>query len=144
MSDSNTDLQVLLKNIQLGLQTYTIKELNDALLKILSEKSDKYPEINRILIIVSARYKITKTILLTSTARGEFQNARMIAYCLLHFVLGISVRKIGKIFNRGHNCVTTAIKTFKKIEPERFRIDRELSEMYKECLNDFISNDNNK
>lgn len=139
MSNSNTELQTLLKNIQLGLQNYTVKELNDALVKVLSEKSDKQPEINRILLIVATRYKITKSILLNSKARGEFQNARMIAYCLLHFVLGLSVRKIGSIFSRGHNCVTTAINRYKTLEPDRFKLDQELHTAYKECLSEFIS-----
>lgn len=142
MQSVNSDLQSLLKNIQIGLETYSVKELNDALLKVLSEKQDRQPEINKILLIVSSEYNITKSTLIKSRARGDFQHARMIAYVLLHYTLGMSVRKIGRVFQRGHNCVTTALKRYKSLEPERFKLDKELTDKLKECQKQFFNSIN--
>lgn len=140
MSDNNSQLQSLLKNIQLGLEKFSVKELNDALVAVLAKKQDQQPEIQLILQIVSDKYKITKTTLVSSRARGEFQNARMLAYCLLHYTLGLSVRHIGKkIFNRGHNCVSSALKRYKSLEPEKFKLDAEFEQKYKECQKQFIN-----
>lgn len=140
MSDNNSELQSLLKNIQKGLEKFTVKELNDALTKVLAQKQDQGDEIQLILQIVADKYKITKKTLVTSTARGDFQTARMIAYCLLHYILGLSHRHIGKkIFNRGHNCVSSALKRYKSLEPDRFKLDREIEENYKECQLKFVN-----
>ncbi len=140
MSDKKHELQNLLKNIQLGLQKYSVSELNDAIVLVLANKPDQQQEINYILQIVADKYKITQKTLVTSRARGDFQLARMLSYCLLHYTLGLSVRHIGdKIFHRGHNCVSSALKHYKALEPERFKVDREFEEKHKECQSEFIN-----
>ena len=125
MSQQQKHISKLLKNIALGLQKYEIEELNEALVLLLSKKSDQKSEIDYVIKLVSEIYEITPNTLLTSRSRGKIQQARKLAYCLLHYTLGLSIRQIAQLFNRFHNSVASALKEYKKHEPNRFKTDKE-------------------
>ena len=103
------DLELLLKNIQKGLKFFSIKELSDNIMSFLKSKESKTNEINIILEIVQKEFSISLS-KLKSNGRGELQDAKQIAYCLLHYDLGLSVRHIStKIFDNWHNSVLVAL-----------------------------------
>jgi chromosomal replication initiation ATPase DnaA len=140
MQQENKEIEALLKNIQLGLQKYSVKELNKALQSVLSKSGSQNNEIQFVLKIVSQKYKISTKTLTTSRARGDIQEARMLAYCLLHYTLGLSIRSIAKdVFNRWHNSVASALKQYKNLDPERFKIDREFEKKLKECQGQLLN-----
>ena len=130
----NKEVESLLKNIQLGLQKYSVKELNLAIVSVLQKNGSQQKEITYVLKIVSQKYKISVKTLTQSRSRGEIQNARMLSYCLLHDTLGLSIRYIAKnIFSRWHNSVAAALKHYKELQPAKFKIDREFEDNLKEC-----------
>jgi len=127
----NKDFENLLDNLQRCLKTYSVKELNDALVTFFSKKQDNSLEINFVLEEVAKEYSISKRTLIHSTARGNTQEAREVAYCLLNLNLGITLRHIGnRIFLKGaHNGVVRALDKFRKLNME-VKQDREFKEMY--------------
>ena len=54
----NKEVESLLKNIQLGLQKYSVKELNLAIVSVLQKNGSQQKEITYVLKIVSQKYKI--------------------------------------------------------------------------------------
>tara|TARA_R110000764_G_scaffold542_6_gene2077 strand:- start:7397 stop:7834 length:438 start_codon:yes stop_codon:yes gene_type:complete len=123
MSKENKHISKLLKNIALGLQKYEIEELNEALVLLLSKKTDQKAEVDYVLKLVSELHEITPNSLITSRGRGNIQQARKLAYCLLHYTLGLSIRQIGSLFSRYHNSVTSALKEYKAHQPKKFKED---------------------
>lgn len=112
------DVELLLKNIQEGLNRYTIKELNEAIVTFLNKKDDKSKEIMFILDIVSQEFQINIRTLKKKNVRGMTSEAKQIAYCLLHFNLGLSTRYISaRVFNNWHSVVHKAILRFKNANP---------------------------
>lgn len=145
--NDNKEIVTLLKNIQEGLKHYTPEELNDALVKVLSEKHDKAPEIDFILSSVASKYDISRRTLLKSSARGEIQQARTLAYCLLHINLGLSIRHIAqKIFvKKYHNSVAVAIKYYRNCD-QKIPSERDFLQKYEALKIDlirFIQDQNN-
>ena len=108
----NKELSELLKNIQDGLKTYGLKELNSSLETLLKKNQDDNTKIEFILKLVCLEYNISKKVLLHSTERGEVQEARRMAICLLFYNTELTIRKIAKtIFNRDyHLFIQKAIK----------------------------------
>jgi len=133
MSQQQKHISKLLKNIALGLQKYEIEELNEALVLLLSKKSDQKSEVDYVIKIVSELYEITPNSLLTSRSRGKIQQARKLAYCLLHYTLGLSIRQVAQLFNRFHNSVASALKEYKSQEPQRFKVDKEFEKNLNMC-----------
>ena len=127
----NKDFENLLDNLQKCLKTYSVKELNDALVTIFSKKQDNSLEVNFVLDEVAKEYSISKRTLIHSKARGNTQEAREVAYCLLNLNLGITLRHIGnRIFLKGaHNGVVRALDKFRKLNME-VKQDREFKERY--------------
>lgn len=135
----------LLNNIKEGLKHYTPEELNNALIEVLNKKSDKAPEIEHILTSVCTKFNISRRTLIHSKARGEIQQARSLAYCLLHLDLGLSVRHISfKIFKKYPNSVSVAIKYKRNCDPKikRERIFLENYEFLQKELIEFIKEQN--
>jgi hypothetical protein len=113
----NEEVEYLLNNIQKGLKMYSVKELNNAIKKILTKKDEKIDEINYILNIVCDHFDITLTQLKKKGARGKIIEAKQTAYCLLHFKIGLSIRYIAtKIFNNWPNSISIGIKRFKNAD----------------------------
>jgi chromosomal replication initiation ATPase DnaA len=133
MKKEEQDVSQLLKSISVGLQKYGISEFNTEIKKIIAKKADQQREINFVINMVSGQYTITPNTLLNSRSRGKIQEARTLAYCLLHLTLGLSIRKIAVIFGRYHNSIASALKSFSEQQPEKFKMDKEFSSLYEKC-----------
>ena len=116
LMEDKKEIKSLLKNIQEGLSKYSISELNEALISILNKKHDKSEEIEYVFHIVTNEFGISVRTLKQKNQRGDINEAKQIAYCLLHLTLGLSIRYIAdKIFFNWHTSVSIAIKRFKTI-----------------------------
>ena len=138
----SAELEQLLKNIQVGLKNYTIKELKDGIVSYFNKKDDKTFEINTILSVVSDYYETTISTLKEKNVHGDLHDAKQLCYCLLHFQLGLSTRYIGgRVFD--YNCHTNVhrgIMRYKKANMD-LKPDRDFVEKYevlkKTCVDKF-------
>jgi len=104
MSDTimceKTELENFLKNLQTGLKKYSLKELNDSLYIVLRNRNGKqHPKQKHIKVVleeVAKEFDIQLEYLINSRKRGNVQQARKIAYCVLHFNLKLPIRYIAK------------------------------------------------
>jgi len=116
MSEDNKDLARLLKSIQEGLQKYSVQELNKAIVAILKKGGTEQNgfNIDYALQIVCDEYGISRYTLLHTNGRGDIQDAKRIAYCLLHINLGLTIRYIASnIFKCYPNSIASGIKKLK-------------------------------
>lgn len=129
----NTDIEDLLKNMRKALKHYSVKELNEAIITSLSKrKNDINKEVNYILKIVAAQYKVTEMILKNSVSRGKIVEAKNIAYCLLHYDLGLSIGHISqRIFFNSRNSVYTGIKKLKSLNLS-IKADKDFYDTYQQ------------
>ena len=122
--NEKTEIISLLKNLQLSLKKYTIKELNEAMNKVLDsenkEQKDKEHQVALVLDAVCNQYSVSKQQLIHSKARGEMRQAKMIAYCILHFQLELPIRYRAKriFYLKWHNNVGIAIKHHNNLNPQ--------------------------
>ena len=129
MSD-NQDIGTLLKNIQQGLKKYSVNELNDAIVKALGEKHDKSDEIKYVMTIVCNEFKVSEFALINMKKRGSLQEAKQIAYCLLYYNVGLSIRDIAhNIFYNWHTSVANGIRRYKKSD-EQHKQDKQFLDRY--------------
>lgn len=130
ITKDKSEIEDLLKNIQEGLKKYSISELNEALIAILNKKHDKSEEIDYVFSIVTNEFNISIRTLKQKNHRGIINDAKQIAYCLLHLTLGLSIRHIAdKIFFNWHTSVSIAIKRFKTTNTE-IKQDKEFIDKY--------------
>jgi len=134
------DIEQLLKNIQEGLKKYSVKELNDAIISFLNKKDDKSQEIDYVLSIVCEEFKTNLRTLKKNNIRGILQEGKQIAYCILHFNLGLSTRYISeKIFMNWHTSVHAGIRRYKNCNP-LLKQDKEFLDRYDLLSKKFIDN----
>jgi chromosomal replication initiation ATPase DnaA len=127
---NNQDIGTLLKNIQQGLKKYSVNELNDAIVKALNDKHDKSEEIDYVMTIVCNEFKVSQYALINMKKRGALQEAKQIAYCLLYYNVGLSIRDIANnIFFNWHTSVANGIRRFKKSDVQH-KQDKEFIERY--------------
>lgn len=128
--NEKTEIISLLKNLQSNLKKYTIKELNEAMNKILyvenNEQKIKDYQIALVLEVVCSQFNITRQQLIYSKAKGVIREAKMIAYCLLHFQLELPIRYVAKriFYLKWHNNVGIAIKHHNNLNP-KIKTDKE-------------------
>ena len=121
--NGKTEIIILLKNLQLGLKKYTIKELNEAMNKVLEQGGEeqmvKEYQVALVLEAVCTQYNVSRHQLIYSKAKGEMRQAKMIAYCLLHFQLELPIRYIATrvFYLKWHNNVGIAIKHHNNLNP---------------------------
>lgn len=114
--DDKRELERLLKNIQIGLEKYSIRELNEALVGVLGKNHEKRPEIDFVITSVAEHYNITVRMLKKAQTRGIEQEAKQVCYCLLNMDLRLPVRYISsRIFFNWPNSVRTGIKRLKSV-----------------------------
>lgn len=143
MSES-LQIERLLKNIQQGLKKYSLSELNRALLEALSKRNDKSDEIQYVLKIVSNDYCISEYALKNTKKRGDLHEAKQIAYCLLYFNVGLSIRDIAtNVFSNGHTSVANGVGKLKKANIEH-KQDRKFLERYYHLQTKFLTYIQNK
>lgn len=134
----NKDIEELLKNVQIALRKYSIKELNEAIIIALQNKHDKTNEVDFILKITSNHFNINVKTLINSKSKGNIQEAKKITYCLLHFNLGLSIRYIAtKIFNTWPNTVAIGINKLKNINI-KIKQEAEFLNIYEKLRNELI------
>ena len=126
---NEVEVQSLLKNIVDVLKHYTLPELNEYLLGALSKKGDNHDAEKYILNLVCETYNISYRALIYSRSNQSVTKARQVAFCLLHFTLGLSTRYIAKrVFKlKYHNTVGSAIKMYKTLNPN-MKQDREFQQ----------------
>ena len=140
MADQKTELESLLQNIQEGLKKFTIQELNEAIITFLNKKSDKSIETKYVLKIVAEEFKLSVRSLHSKRARGTQQEAKQIAYCLLHHNLGFSLRYIShRVFFNNHNSVAIGVKRLRNADP-KFKIDKQFIDTYKKLEEKLLTN----
>jgi chromosomal replication initiation ATPase DnaA len=128
--NEHKEVEFLLKNIQEGIRLYGVKELNEAITKTLYKKTDKANEIEFILNIICNEFNFSRNNLIKSKKHGNIQKARQLAYCLLYFDIGLSLREIGNIFSKYHRSVAIAIENYRKLNTQ-LKQDKEFFELYK-------------
>lgn len=128
MSEDN-HVVLLLKNLQNGLKTHSVEELNAAITVAINNREDKKADIDYVLNLVANAYNISiKTLM--SNGRGKIVDAKQTAYCLLHINLGLSIRYIAKcVFFNWHTSVFTGIKRLKSANP-KVKSDAEFINVY--------------
>lgn len=126
---NESEVQRLLKNIVDVLKHYTLPELNDYLSVALNKKEDTHFAEKYILDLVCEAYNISYRALIYSKSNQSITRARQVAFCLLHFTLGLSTRYIAKrVFHfKYHNTVGSAIKMYKNLDPD-IKPDREFQQ----------------
>jgi len=138
----NKEFVSLLDNLERCLKTYSVKELNEALVTFFTNKQDNSLEINFILEQVASEYSISKRTLIRSTARGSVQEAREVAYCLLHLNLGLTLRYISLriFFKNSHTSITRAVEKCRNLSPSS-KQDKDFKTIYEKIqkkLTEFI------
>lgn len=115
----NKELRSFFDNIQRGLETHSIKELNAALSDVLDDKADMREEIQMVLQVVSKEFGCTPKMLMQKNARGEMRDAQDLCYGLMHIDLRLKVRFIAKrIFSCWPTSVSKGATRLKKLNPK--------------------------
>ena len=127
--NEHKEVEFLLKNIQEGIRLYGVKEVNEAITKALYEKTDKADEVDFILNEIAKDFNITRRNFIMSKKHGYVQQARQLAYCLLYFDIGLSLRAIANIFNKYVRSVAIAIENYRKLNPT-IKKDKDFIEKY--------------
>lgn len=144
--EQKEQFRLLFKKLEEALKQHSIEDITNAVSEFLSKKTDKSQEINFVLDNVASDYGMTKRTLIHSNQRGQFSQARDVAYCVLYYNLGLPVRYISNsvIPRKSHVSVFNATKYFKSLNLE-VKVDREFKEAYDRVskkLAEFISNKN--
>lgn len=148
MDKSEKDLSGLLRNMQKALRVYSLKDLNFAISKALTQKdkSNRTEECEYAIDIVCEHYKISKRKIMTTRLGGEVTIARQVAVGLLHFELSMKQVTIAKIFEITPHHINLYVRKIKTLDPA-IRWDREFKENYsilKSKLERFIQNQQNE
>lgn len=131
---SQTELETLLSNFQEALKTYSLKDLNIAILSALNEKNNDKKQSDQVLKAVCSVYQIGIRELITSRSRGKIQEARMVAYAILHYDLQLPLRFISSVVfkKKHHGSIAQSLIVFKQLNPGKFAFDKETMDKYKE------------
>ena len=123
------EVQHLLKNIVSVLKHYSVSEFNDILITAISKKSENANAEKYILELVCDKYKISYRALIYSKSKQHITEARQVAFCLLHYTLGLSTRYIAnRIFHfKHHSTVGDAIRMYKRLDI-KLKPDKDLKE----------------
>jgi len=136
------DISILLNNIQKGLEKLSVKDLNEALVKVLREhhtKNKTSPLVKFTLTIVCDEFKISERILLKKHSRGDLQDAKQITYCLLHFILGFTYREVAtNVFNTWQSVIHNGVARLIKCNADH-KADRKFLERYERLSNELLN-----
>jgi chromosomal replication initiation ATPase DnaA len=123
---NDEQIKELLTNISDMLKFYTVTELNLFLAAGINKKQHNYSAQEYILNLVCDTYSVTRHSLLHAKNNQQITGVREVAFCLLHYMLGISQRKIAmNIFTlKNHSPVFLAVKKYKSLDM-KIKQDRE-------------------
>lgn len=128
-NNSGKEIHYLVKNISLGLKRLPADQLSKAVIKAMSH-NDKKHEVDFVLESVANHFRITVTALKQKHSRGIIQDAKQIAYCLLHFNLGLTGRYIAaEIFQNWNTSVQTGINRLKNANLD-IKSDKDFQDIY--------------
>ena len=123
------ELETFFKNVQQSLKKHSLFEINESLQSMVCSENENQKERQKDIAFVfdaiCKDFDIEKDTLIYGKSKKELQQARNIAYCILHFDLGLPIRYIAKriFFLNWHNSVGVAIKYYKglnlNISPDR-------------------------
>lgn len=132
-------VSTLLKNISEGLSVLSIDELNKAIAEILIKKKEKTADVEMLIGIVCKEFKISRKALQEKYSRNSIYSAKIILFVIMNKHIGMSKRSIAKWFNTFPNSVNVAIIHFEKLNPEKFKEDKEFCVRYQKCLTQFLT-----
>ncbi|HRH53144.1 MAG TPA: hypothetical protein PLN38_07460 [Chitinophagales bacterium] len=117
----NKEIEIFFRNIQQGLSKYSLQEINESLEAIINNDEhfvvNSKKRINTVLDVVCDDFKITKHMLLHGRGKGVVQEARVVAFCVLHNDFNLSMRYIAlSVFKMNwHTSVSKAIQYYKSL-----------------------------
>jgi hypothetical protein len=116
--DKTNEVSSFLGNLQKALKVSSLGEIDKTLSDLVKKKRNNQSEIEYVLKIVCEEYNITRETLLKKNTKGIHNDAKQIAYCLLHFSpLELKIRCIAKdVFGNWPNSVHIGIKRLKSID----------------------------
>ena len=125
----NKEVQRLLKNISIALESNSIAELNSCISSILSTNEDKGETQLKIIECVCNEYGISRSTLIKTKSNQKIVRAKRVCCCILHNILGLSTRQIASsVFKlKYHNTVAEAIQRYKNANL-KIKQDREYKE----------------
>jgi chromosomal replication initiation ATPase DnaA len=131
-------VSTLLKNISDGLAVLSIDELNKAIAEILIKKKEKTKDVEQLISIVVAEFKISRKALKEKYSRDNIYSAKIILFVIMNKHIGMSRRSIAKLFDTFPNSVNVAVIHFEKLNPEKFKEDKDFLIKYQNCLTSFL------
>lgn len=131
-------VSTLLKNISDGLSVLSIDELNNAIAEILIKKKEKTKDVEQLISIVVAEFKISRKALKEKYSRDNIYSAKIILFVIMNKHIGMSRRSIAKLFDTFPNSVNVAVIHFEKLNPEKFKEDKDFLIKYQNCLTSFL------
>jgi chromosomal replication initiation ATPase DnaA len=132
-------VSTLLKNISEGLSVLSIDELNKAIAEILIKKKEKTQDVELLFTIVCKEFKISRKALKEKYSRNAIYSAKIILFVIMNKHLGMSRRSIAKLFDTFPNSVNVAVVHFDKLNPEKFKEDKDFLVQYQKCLTQFLT-----
>lgn len=121
----------MLNNIKQGLEVFSLKELNEAIIQAISKKDERNHDIERIISLVCEQYGISKQNIKKKCARGVIQDARQMCFCLMHLKRGLPIRYIANnVFFCWANVIMVGVNRYKKANV-KYKEDKIFVEVYK-------------
>lgn len=140
----DNEIQSLLNNIIAVLKLYSTNEFNELMLTAINKKQNTFYSEKYILECVCDACNITYNTLINSKGIHSVAIPRKIAYCLLHYTLGLSVRYIAiDIFHyKTHSKVAADIKSYERLD-SNIKTDREFKEAIEKLKTKILAKLNN-
>ena len=84
-------VSTLLKNISDGLSVLSIDELNNAIAEILIKKKEKTKDVEQLISIVVAEFKISRKALKEKYSRDNIYSAKIILFVIIRFLVSLYI-----------------------------------------------------
>jgi chromosomal replication initiation ATPase DnaA len=151
MGGNNLDVNLdrFFDTIKRGLSTLGVSEFTQKMSDIVDnndvQHQEKKDKVDFVINIVCEKYQTNKVALFGNSL--ELQEARFVTWALLHYGLGLTIRRIQVIFDKkNHNSINKGIFVVKQIDLRKNRTNeaRELRMIYDELLSKIIEEYKNK
>lgn len=112
-------VESLLKNMHKVIKKHGLDGLNDALVGLINQNNASSEKVRTTFKVVSEEFNVEPQDLMRKHTRGHLTDAKQVCYCLLHFHIELSVRKIASIFNIENSfaSVFNGIDRLRKADP---------------------------
>lgn len=135
------ELEIFLRNIQIGLKKYSLNELNQTIEALVTDKNEKgrqrKAKVDIVVSVICKHFELDKEKFLNGRGKGLIQQARKYAFCILHNDFDLPIRYISsEVFSlKWHTSVSLVIQYAKTlnedIKPDKIFIDK-LNELRKQ------------